>query len=155
MKKIIDIKDSIVQDLKILAVGRNVDFKNYIQYLLQDEVEESVLRHQNVNEKSSWKHLKPALDVFKKLKLHKSKLSFKVFTEGHFVYEIKSDGCTHEIMVINENMDFYDKMKISQILSKTPRYYSHRVFYNDLNKDNEQLFCFRISDTDEWKKRFN
>jgi hypothetical protein len=34
MKKNIDIPDEIVQDLKILAVKANKDFKNYIQDVL-------------------------------------------------------------------------------------------------------------------------
>jgi hypothetical protein len=34
MKKLIDIPDEIVQDLKILAVRQDKDLKNYIQDLL-------------------------------------------------------------------------------------------------------------------------
>jgi hypothetical protein len=36
MRKLIDIPDEIVQDLKILAVKQNKDLKNYIQDVLVD-----------------------------------------------------------------------------------------------------------------------
>ena len=41
MKKIIDIPDEIVQDLKILAVKKNKDLKNFIQDELVKLVEDS------------------------------------------------------------------------------------------------------------------
>jgi hypothetical protein len=41
MKKIIDIPDEIVQDLKILAVKKNKDLKNFIQDELVKLVKDS------------------------------------------------------------------------------------------------------------------
>lgn len=41
MRKIIDIPDEIVQDLKILAVKADRDLKNYIQDSLVKQVKES------------------------------------------------------------------------------------------------------------------
>jgi phosphopantothenate synthetase len=48
MKKIIDIPDEIVQDLKILAVKKNKDLKNFIQdelvQLVRDSKNKKVIR---------------------------------------------------------------------------------------------------------------
>ena len=48
MKKIIDIPDEIVQDLKILAVKKNKDLKNFIQdelvKLVKDSKNKNVIR---------------------------------------------------------------------------------------------------------------
>lgn len=41
MRKLIDIPEEIVQDLKILAVKDGKDLKNYIQDLLIEKVKES------------------------------------------------------------------------------------------------------------------
>jgi hypothetical protein len=154
MKKQIDINDSIVKDLKVAASWRNLDLKNFIQEILLNEAEKSVLFNQNIGERNACKYLDPVLENFKKLKLHDSKLKLKVFTEGHFVYEIEDDICTHEISVISDNMDFFDEMTISEILFKTPFYFSHRVFYCDGITGSEEIFRFRIVDTDEWKGKF-
>ena len=155
MKKQIDINDSIIKDLKIAAAFRNLDLKNFIQEVLQEEAEKSALYHQNINERTACKYLDPVLEEFEKIKLNKSKLHLKVVTEGSFVYEISDDGCTHEVSVINDNMDFFDEMTIAEILYKTPFYFSHRIFYNDGNKESEEVFCFRIVDTKEWEDRFS
>ena len=45
MKKLIDIPDEIVQDLKILAVKENKDLKNFIQDKLKELVEFSNLKN--------------------------------------------------------------------------------------------------------------
>jgi len=155
MKKQIDIDDSIIKDLKIAAAWRNLDLKNFIQEVLQDEAEKSAIFNQNINERTACEYLDPVLKEFENIKLNKSKLQLKVFTEGTFVYEISHDGCTHEVSVINSNMDFFHEMTISEILYKTPFYFSHRIFYNDDEKESEEVFCFRILDTKDWKHRFN
>lgn len=41
MRKLIDIPDNIVKDLKILSIEADKDLKNYIQDLLIDHVEHS------------------------------------------------------------------------------------------------------------------
>lgn len=41
MKKLIDIPEEILQDLKILAIKAGKDLKNYIQDLLVDRVEKT------------------------------------------------------------------------------------------------------------------
>jgi len=48
MKKIIDIPDEIVQDLKILAVKKNKDLKNFIQDELVKLVEDSKNKNENL-----------------------------------------------------------------------------------------------------------
>jgi phosphopantothenate synthetase len=47
MKKIIDIPDEIVQDLKILAVKKNKDLKNFIQDELVQLVKDSKNKKNN------------------------------------------------------------------------------------------------------------
>jgi hypothetical protein len=154
MKKQIDINDSIIKDLKIAAAWRGLDLKNYIQEVLNIQAQKSILYNQNINERTACKYLDPVLEEFEKIKLNKSKLHLKVVTEGSFVYEISDDLCTHQISVINDNMDFFDNMTISEILYKTPFYFSHTVFYNNENNEGEEVFCFRIVDTEEWVDRF-
>ena len=41
MRKIIDIPEDIVTDLKILAVKSDIDLKNYIQNILVEHVEKN------------------------------------------------------------------------------------------------------------------
>ena len=48
MKKIIDIPDEIVQDLKILAVKKNKDLKNFIQDELVKLVRDSKNKNENL-----------------------------------------------------------------------------------------------------------
>jgi hypothetical protein len=48
MKKIIDIPDEIVQDLKILAVKSDKDLKNFIQDELVKLVEDSKNKNENL-----------------------------------------------------------------------------------------------------------
>ena len=55
MKKLIDIPEEIVQDLKILAVKENKDLKNFIQDKLIDLVSEG--RKKQKSDKGNSKHL--------------------------------------------------------------------------------------------------
>lgn len=55
MKKLIDIPEEIVQDLKILAVKENKDLKNFIQDKLIDLVSEG--RKKQKSDKRNSKHL--------------------------------------------------------------------------------------------------
>ena len=48
MKKIIDIPDEIVQDLKILAVKSDKDLKNFIQDELVKLVRDSKIKNENL-----------------------------------------------------------------------------------------------------------
>jgi hypothetical protein len=157
MRKLIDIPDGIIQDLKILAVRTETDLKNYIQNLVIREHEKIILSETNHSERKATKYLNPAIKEFKKLGHENSKLNFKCYTEGAFVYELEEkDGSTHEVYIISDNTDFMDKMTISEILYKTPFYFSHRLFYKDgEEKKCKDVFEFRIGDTKEYKEKFN
>lgn len=55
MKKLIDIPEEIIQDLKILAVKENKDLKNFIQDKLIDLVSDG--RKKQKSDKRNSKHL--------------------------------------------------------------------------------------------------
>ena len=157
MKKLIDIPDSIVKDLKILAVKNDKDLKNYIQDLILRKYEECIIQETNVLEKKANKHLDPLREEFIMLGHEKTKFKFKCYTDKGFVYDLEEkEGSVHEIFVISENTDFFDKMTINEILSTTPFYINHRYFYyNGEEKKCDDLFEFRIVDTPEYIEKFS
>jgi|TARA_R110000744_G_scaffold373293_1_gene485373 hypothetical protein len=53
MKKIIDIKEELIVPLKILAATENKDLKNYLQDIIEENV--NLL---NPNYKDNWKNFK-------------------------------------------------------------------------------------------------
>ena len=155
MRKLIDIDDVILKDLKVASAWRNLDLKNYIQELLKNEAEKQFLFDKNKHEKTACSNLDPIRVEFKKLGLFNSKMRLQVVTESQFIYEIKTDSHIHEIAVINLNMDFYDEMTLDDILYKTPFYLSYRVFNKGVKGGCKQVFLFRVSDTKEWKDKFS
>ena len=78
--------------------------------------------------KSEFKEIKEILKEFELCKLSDVKLQFSVFNNGVAIYQLKKEDCTHEVSVINENMAFFSKMTIKELLEKTPFYVRHSVF---------------------------
>lgn len=151
MKKQIEIKDNLVLGLRVSAAWCNKSFKAFIEHLLEEEAKRSALFNQNLYEEEACKYLNPIKEEFKKLKAYDKKMIFACYNEGVFTYEIRIGNVTHEISVINENMSFHPKMSLKEILGKTPFFLNHRIFYQGNCDD---LFMFRIGDTEEYIKRF-
>ena len=145
MKKLIDISDEYVRHMKVAAAFCNRDVKNYIQDILIQDIEKSILHAQNRHELKACKYLDPVIKEFEILGLTDKNLKLKVFTEGCAIFHIEDkDKLIHEISVINHSMDMFDEMTIEEILSSTPFYFSHAA--------DGVRFEFSVTDTDEWKE---
>jgi hypothetical protein len=151
MKKQIEIKDNLVEYLKVSAAWCKKSFKCFIEDLLEEEAQKSALFNQNMYEEEACKYLNPIKKEFKLLNAYHKKMTFQCYNEGLFTYEITIENVTHEIGVINDNMSFHRKMSMKEILEKTPFFLWHRAFYDGKC---DELFTFRIGDTEEYKKRF-
>jgi hypothetical protein len=81
--------------------------------------------------KSEFQEINEILKEFELCKLSDVKLEFAVFDDGAATYELKEEDCTHEVTIINENISFFPKMTIKELLEKTPFYVWHRVFDGD------------------------
>ena len=81
--------------------------------------------------KSEFEEINEILKEFELCKLSDTKLQFAVFNDGAATYELKQEDCMHEVTIINEDMSFFPKMSIKELLQKTPFYIWHRVFDGD------------------------
>lgn len=81
--------------------------------------------------KSEFSEINDIFNEFEFCNISKKKLSFKVFNEGMATYEIEADGYIHEVSVINEEMAFFPRMTIGELLEGTPFFVWHRVFDKD------------------------
>ena len=152
MKKQIEIKDNLVEYLKVSAAWGKKSFKAFIEHLLEEEAKKSYLFNKNNYEQKADKYFCQVIKLFKDIGIYETKMNFNNFIEGSFIYELKHNGTTHLIDVINDNMSFSKEMSLKEILEKTPFYLNYKKF-KDWKKI-EENFTFRISDTEEYKKRF-
>lgn len=154
MRKNIDLDEVTAKYLNASAVWQRKDLKNFIQDELRWKAYKSAVFETNHIEKKAGKYLKPLIEKVKENGIYDQKLSFEVYTEGSFVYAIRNETGYHQITVINDNMDFFDKMTIEEILESTPWFCDYVIFEIEGQLKSEKQFVFRIPDTKEFKDIF-
>lgn len=86
---------------------------------------------------------------------------FECYSDGVATYHLYDEcGGFHELCIINENVTFFNKEKVCELLDFENSFYiSHRYFakLDPISKKTfEQLGetkTFRLVDTDEWEKQ--
>lgn len=113
MKKLIDIPDSIVKDLKILAVKNDKDLKNYIQDLISRHYEFSNMTEmaaEAVDDGQSYRFINSYLvRTYEGVKDETFDIDRKYESFSEFLLDV-SNACLHNIEMIktDEEQDIQD-----------------------------------------------
>jgi len=147
MKKLIDIDDRIVKDLKKQAVEAETDFKNWIQDILRYHAIDSHLNDLNWSAKCE-QHLKNSFDevfeFFKKEGIYDKPLTFMTHTDETSTFVMNLDCKKNiEVIIVNRNLLVFNEMTIDHILETIPFYFALNVHFRELDeKGNDMIKVF-------------